>query len=437
MIGRRDFLSAGAMAAMIAPLAARATAAPRRAFPEGFLWGASTAGHQVEGNNTASDLWLLENIRPSVFRERSGDATNSFELWPVDLDLVAAMGLNSYRFSLEWARIEPEKGLFSQAMIDHYKAIISGCHQRGIRPQVTFNHFTAPRWFSAAGGWMNGDAPQLFARFCARAAQDLADGIDNAMTLNEPNLLLLLQTMNLPQPLRDLERAMLDKAAQVSGTEKFVALNVANEEDLPRMQEVLLEGHAQGKAAIKAARSDLPVGVTLAMFDDQAVGRNSMRDAMRARLYGHWLEAAKSDDFLGVQNYERAVWNARGRLPPPEGATLNHTGAEVYAPSLAGAVRYAHKATGVPIIVTEHGVGTDDDTIRARFIPETLGHLQQAMADGVVVKGYHHWSLIDNFEWIFGYGPKYGLHSFDAVSFKRTPKPSAAVLAAIARANAV
>lgn len=437
MISRREFLGTTGAAIAAAPALARAQVSAPSTFPAGFMWGASTAGHQIEGNNTASDLWLLENVDPSIFAERSGDAANSLELWPLDLDLAKAMGLNAYRFSLEWARIEPEKDKFSQAMIDHYKAVIEGCHQRGLSPLVTFNHFTSPRWFSAMGGWTNAEAPAYFARYCERVARDLANRIDYALTFNEPNILLVLQLGNLPPPVRALERRTLEAAAKRMNTEKFVALNVAFEEDLPRMQELLLIGHANGKAAIKSANSRLPVGVSLAMMDDQAAGANSMRDAVRRKIYGPWLDAAKSDDFIGVQNYERAVWNAKGRLPAPDDAIRNFSGAEVYAPSLAGAVRYAYQATSVPVIVTEHGVGTDDDAIRSRFIVESLTDLQKVTADGVPLKGYFHWSLLDNFEWIFGFKPKYGLHTVNPATFARAPKPSASVLGAIARANAV
>ena len=173
------------------------------------------------------------------------------------------------------------------------------------------------------------------------------------------------------------------------------------------------------------------------MFDDQAAGTDSMRDTMRDRLYQPWLEAVRGDDFLGVQNYERQVWTRDGRLPSPAGVDVNYMGSEVYAPSLAGAVRYAYQATGVPIIVSEHGVGTTDDKVRARLIPAALAELKTAIDEGVPVKGYCHWSLIDNFEWIFGYKVKFGLHGFDPVTFVRTPKPSAAIYGAIARYNAI
>jgi len=181
----------------------------------------------------------------------------------------------------------------------------------------------------------------------------------------------------------------------------------------------------------------LPVGVTLALPDDQSVGPNSLRDARRADLYGAWLEAAKADDFVGVQNYDRVLWDSKGTIPPPEGGKRNFMGREIHPPSLAGAVRYAYGITRVPVIVTEHGVGTDDDTIRAELIPAALAELKQAMDDGVALKGYVHWSLLDNFEWIFGFGPRFGLHSVDRTTFERTAKPSAAVLSTIAQRNSL
>jgi beta-glucosidase len=435
MIANFDRRTVLAAAAALAASPALGRARPATAFPKGFLWGAATAGHQVEGNNVNSDTWLLENTQPTVFAEPSGDAVNSLALWPQDLDLAQSLGLNSYRFSIEWARIEPESGQFSLAMLDHYKAMIDGCRARGLAPIVTFNHFVSPRWFAAMGGWLNPEAPKLFARYCDHAARHLATGISHAITFNEPNILRLLRIAGLPPFILDKQRAMLAAAAKATNSAKFVALNAGNWEDLDPMLPILIAGHKAAKAAIKAVRSDLPVGVSLAMFDDQAVGKNSLRDAKRQENYGAWLNAAKDDDFLGVQNYERIMWDDKGKVAPPPGSIRNFSGSEVYAGSLAGAVRYAHKMTGVPILVTEHGVGTDDDNVRAALIPAALAELKHAIDDGIPVRGYVHWSLLDNYEWIFGYKPHFGLASVDRTTFKRTAKPSAAVYAAIAKRN--
>jgi beta-glucosidase len=437
MIDRRTLIAAGAALTASPALAAKGKVKASPGFPQDFIWGASTAGHQIEGNNVNGDTWFLETIKPTVFAEPSLDAADSFNRWNVDMDLAKGMGLNAYRFSIEWARIEPLQGRFSNAMLDHYKRMIEGARSRGLRPVVTFSHFTSPRWFAASGGWLNKDSASLFARYCDKAMRHLGDGIDHAITFNEPNIMRLLTTIGLPQQVWDAQRAMLVEAARLSGTDKFLASNATNVEDIEPMQLAFIEAHKAGKAAIKAVRNKLPVGFSLAMFDDQAVGKHSVRDAKRKALYGGWLELARDDDFMGVQNYERVLWDDNGKYPAPPGSARNHIGAEVYPPSLAGAVRYAYSVTGKPILVSEHGVGTDDDGIRARLIPAALAELKKAMDEGVPVTGYCHWSLIDNFEWIFGYKPKYGLHSVDPVTFARTAKPSAAVYGAIARKNAL
>jgi len=431
---RRTLLGAGA-ALTILPLTGPMAASPRaRSFPNGFLWGAATSGHQVEGNNINSDIWVAENVKPSIFSEPSGDAANSFALWPRDLDLVKSIGLNSYRFSLEWSRIEPEPGMFSIAMLDHYKAMIDGCHARGLTPMVTFNHFTTPRWFAARGAWTNAEAPDLFARFCDRAARHLASGMGYAMTLNEPNIHHDPSSAGKPSKYKPLLDAMNAAAAKAVGSERFL-IGSFGVEDLHQYTRNMIAAHKAGKAAMKAVRGALPVGVTLAMPDDQAVGSNSLRDTVRAASYVPWLEAAQSDDFLGVQNYERQLWDSNGKVAPAADVVRNAGGGEVYPASLANAVRYAHSVARVPIIVTEHGVNSPDDTIRARLIPDALAELKNAIDDGVPVKGYLHWSLLDNYEWISGYKHYYGLVAVNRTTFARTPKPSAAVLGAIARAN--
>lgn len=436
MIDRRTLLAAPALVAANPVLARISPGRRGGAFPKGFLWGAATAAHQVEGGNFNSDSWLLEHVTPTGYEESSGDAANSFNLWPVDLDLVRGLGLNAYRFSLEWARIEPAPGEFSIAMLDHYKAMIEGCRAKSLTPVVTFNHFTTPRWFAERGGWSNSEAPVLFARYCDRAARHLSGAIGFALTLNEPNLAGKVQEL-LPGSLLGVDRATAEAAARASGSAYFQAGNALYVRDVAATQSNLLRAHTLGRTAIKAARGDVPVGVSLAILDDQAAGIDSLRDRMREHFYGAWLRAAKDDDFLGIQNYERSVWNDKGKLPPPAGARTNTMGAEVYPPSLAGVARYAHLATGIPILVTEHGVGTNDDTIRAGLIPAALVELKMAMDDGIPVLGYIHWSLVDNFEWGFGYRIRFGLHALDRTTFKRTAKPSASVFGAIARANSV
>jgi beta-glucosidase len=325
-------------------------------------------------------------------------------------------------------------------MLDFYQSMIAGCRARGLIPMVTYNHFTTPRWFAEQGGWTNRAAPALFARYCDRATRHLGAQIGYATTLNEPNLLRLLGWLTLPPQFYQAQAAMLAAANRATGSTNYCSANVGigNRATIDAMLPHMIEGHRRGYAAIKAVRPDLPVGVSIAIEDDQAVGPNSRRDERRAEVYGAWLQAAaQTGDFIGVQNYARAQIDSHGILPPPSGAKLDYAGREIYPQSLGNSVRYAHQVTGKPVIVTENGLSTTDDTLRAAYIPAALTSLSQAMADGVPVHGYVHWSLLDNFEWIFGYGPRLGLCTVDRTSFVRTPKPSAAVYAAIARRNGV
>ena len=440
-IDRRGVLTAASAVALANVALSRSAAAGESLrFPRGFVWGASTAAHQVEGNNVASDVWLLENVAPTLFAEPSGDAADSFELWATDLDLARQLGLNAYRFSLEWARIEPEQGRYSIAMLDHYKAIVDGCRARGLTPVVTFNHYTTPLWFAARGGWVADDSPALFAAFCDRAARHLAAGIAYARTLNEPNISLMFSALLTPAVAAAVGprlRAMNEAASRACGSPAFANVIIPYQADIPKVQEHLLAAHAQARAAIKAARTDLPVGVALAIRDEQDAEGQNVAAARRRSFYGPWLDAARGDDFVGVQNYARAVWRGDTQLPAPEGSRRNGAGEEVYAPSLANAVRYAHAAAGVPVLVTEHGVGSDDDSLRAWLIPESLRELHKVIAEGVPLLGYMHWSLLDNFEWMQGFRTHFGLCSVDRTTFARQPKPSATVLRDIARRNAV
>ncbi|GLY14984.1 beta-glucosidase [Kineosporia sp. NBRC 101677] len=405
------------------------------AFPPGFLWGVATAGHQNEGDNRHSDIWFLEQVEPTVFREPSGQACRSYDLWPTDLDLAQDMGLNAFRFSVEWARIEPQPGVISQEALAHYEAVVDGCLERGLAPVVTFSHFAAPHWFSANGSWTAPDAAQRFADFCALVTRRFGDRIAVAVTLNEPNLVPLLQWEGLPQPVKDLQAATLRAASEKAGVTRYLAGNVMTDDDFPDMRDGLTRAHLAARDAVKAVRPDLPVGLSIAIIDDVArPGGEEIVARKRADVYDHWLELARGDDFIGVQNYERVEYDADGRVALPEGTTLNEMGSAIRPESLGGAVRYAHQVAGVPVLVTEHGMGTQNDSERAAFIEPALAGLQKAVADGVPVLGYCHWTLLDNFEWIFGYGMKFGLHEVDRETFERTPKPSAKAYAAVVAA---
>ena len=175
-------------------------------FPKGFIWGSATAAHQVEGNNTNNDIWLLEHVEHSMFKEPSLDTCDHFHRYPEDIKLLADLGFNSYRFSIEWARVEPEEGHFSAAAIDHYRRMLVVCHNHGIKPFVTFHHFSSPQWLIKAGGWESDDTPALFARYCGRLAADLGDLIAGGCTINEANIGRVLISSGVLPPM-DLIRA--------------------------------------------------------------------------------------------------------------------------------------------------------------------------------------------------------------------------------------
>lgn len=407
---------------------------PNRAAPAGFLWGTAISAHQSEGGNVSSDAWLCENVAGSLYREPSGDACDSYNRYAEDVAIAADLGFNCYRFGIEWARIEPEPGLFSLAELDRYRRVLEACHARGLAPMVTYSHFTVPRWFAARGGFEVADGADLFARFCERATARLGDLIAYASTFNEANIQrLVAQLFRSPraQPAID---AMLAACAKASGSERFSTLLFA---PVATSEPVMLDAHAKGTAAMKAGPGSFPVGLTLTMQDVQAVGEGSQTEAVIADLYGPWLEAARAADFIGVQTYTRVRVGPEGRLPPPDGAEMTAAGYEFYPQALGGTIRFAAERIGRPIFVTENGIATDDDARRIAYIDQALAEVRQCLADGIEVKSYLYWSLLDNFEWTRGYGQRFGLVHVDYDSFQRTPKPSAHHLGAIARSGRI
>jgi beta-glucosidase len=384
-------------------------------FPAGFVWGTATAAHQVEGGNWNNDWWLWEHAPGSPCQEPSGDACDHWHRWPEDIRLVADLGFNAYRFSVEWSRIEPEDGEFSRATLEHYRRVCAACRERGVEPIVTFHHFTTPRWVAARGGWIAPGTADLFARFCARTAAHLGDLAGRACTLNEPNIVATFGHLwgLFPPGKRepDLRR---------------------------RANDVLIDAHRKAAGAIHAGPGSVLVGLTLAMTDNQAVaGGEAERDRYRRDMEDVFLEAARGDDFVGVQTYSRLRFGPDGLLPPEPGVPLTQLGYEFWPEALEATIRRAHEMTGAPILVTENGIGTEDDAERVAYTARALRGVLACLADGIDVQGYVHWSLLDNFEWILGYRPTFGLVAVDRTTQVRTPKPSARWLGAIARANAL
>lgn len=441
-LDRRALLAAAGAALLANSPALAAASATRKMFPPGFRWGASTAGYQIEGNQANADLWLMEQVQPSAYTDRSGDACDSYNRYDQDIALLKAIGLNSYRFSIEWSRIEPVRGTFSEAELDHYRRMIAALHKAGIAPVVTFFHVAAPRWFAEAGGWLNPESPGLFARYCDKVARAFGQGIAYACTINEPQVGLTYRTFapGYFKTKDEVQERAHAEAARRSGTSRYVTMD---HPDIVGMTPQLLAAHHQGFAAIKAAQPRLPTGVTLNLVDFEPGNAESPYQAMREKAYGAWMEAAKqSGDFVGVQTYRQIpIPGAGAKMRPLSEMPFTDPkamGEMIKQPlALRNMVEYAHQRTGKPVFVTENGLETDDDRRRAWYIPQVLAGLHEAIAKGVPVIGYMHWSLIDNFEWLQGYKPHFGLASVDPTTFARTLKPSAAVYGRIARANAV
>lgn len=427
---RRDLLIAGAATALASPALAKS----KRALPKDFLWGTAISAHQSEGGNTNSDAWLMENLKPSMFKERSGDAVDSYHRYGEDFALAAGLGFNTYRLGVEWARIEPSEGFFSNAELDHYARVLEACRARGLKPIVTLNHFTTPLWFAQRGGFEVAGAPALFARFCRKVVERLGPLMHMATTFNEANIRLLVDLMPGIQAVVPVVKAAIAAAAKATDSPRFSRLAYA---DPAIVTPIMIEAHRRAYDAIKQARPSLPVGITLTTQDIQSDDPKLVALYQR-KLYGDWVEVARTHaDFFGVQTYTRFVVDEHGVKAPPPGAELTLSGYEFYPQALANTIRWAHAAIGKPVYVTESGVAVTDDTRRIAFIDQALAGVRQCIDDGIPVHSYLYWSLLDNFEWTSGYGVPFGLVAVDRQTFKRTPRPSALHLGRIARANAI
>jgi beta-glucosidase len=382
-------------------------------FPDGFLWGTATAAHQVEGGNWNNDWWAWEHAPGTPCEEPSGDAVDHLWRYPGDLDIMRDLGFGSYRFSLEWSRIEPEEGEFSSAALDHYQRVIDACHERDLQACVTFHHFTTPRWAAAYGGWADPGVVDRFTRFVEVAAERLGPTIDMACTINEPNVVGLMGYMwglFPPGAANDLDR-------YARSSDHFVA------------------AHRAVVPVLRAA-GDFPVGLTVSMSDWSAEpGAEDQIDVWRGTHEDVFLHATEGDDFIGVQAYSRTRVGASGVLGPEPGVEVLPMGYEYWPGAAAAAIRHAVEVTGLPVYVTENGIGTDDDTQRIAYLRDSLAGVAGTIADGLDVRGFYHWSLLDNFEWAFGYRMAFGIVAVDRTTQRRSVKPSGRWLADVMRSG--
>jgi beta-glucosidase len=380
-----------------------------------FLWGAATAAHQTEGGNVNSGLWRAECAGTSKLtaREPSGDACDSYHRWGEDMDLLAGAGFTDYRFSVEWARIEPHPEEFSAAALAHYRRMIDGALTRGLRPLVTLHHFTNPAWFDAMGGWSALDAPSCFARY-AGAVAAILDGVEHVCTINEPNMIAL----------------MTGRAGTTGAELQARTPNAA-------VSAALVAAHRQASTALRKRQPAVQIGWSPAIFNGYTdAGAEHLVQAFAADREDVFVRVSADDDWVGVQAYTRTrLGEVDGQLkvlPPPQDAELTLTGWEYYPAAIGDAVRRVSKLTNrTPIIVTENGIATSDDARRVAYTTDALASLWEAAEDGADVRGYFHWSLLDSYEW-GTYDATFGLVSVDRHTFRRTPKPSLTWLGSLA-----
>jgi len=267
-----------ALAGAAATTSAMAPANPaNQPMPPGFLWGTAISAYQSEGNNTNSDAWLMENLQPSMFKERSGDACDSYHRFDEDFVIAQRLGLNCYRLGIEWARIEPSEGEFSTAELDHYARMLEACRARGLRPVVTLNHFTTPLWFAKRGGFEVADAPEVFARYCRKVAERLGGLMHLATTFNEANIRLLVDLMPQFRAALPQVQAAIAAAAKATDSPRFSRLAYA---DPAVATPIMIVAHRLAYDAIKSARPELPVGLTLTTQDIQTTGAPAL-DGLR------------------------------------------------------------------------------------------------------------------------------------------------------------
>ena len=417
--------------------------------------GAATAAHQVEGNNIHSDLWAMEHMKHTSFIEPSLDAVDHYNRYEKDIKLMADAGLNAYRFSIEWARIEPEEGHFDSEAVDHYKAVIACCKKYGIEPFVTLHHFSSPKWLISKGGWEASTTPEDFAHYVRFIIGELGSELHYICTINEANMGIQVaaiaerykrQMMAQMQAAQsggnsadgsvqvgiNLQKMMEgQKAAAAENLEVFGVEKVENFTSM-RTREgdlLILKAHELAKKEIKALYPDIKVGLTLSLHDIQPQ-EDGMERAKKEwdEEFMHYLPYIKDDDFLGVQNDTRSLIGADGQLPNPDGAELTQMNYEFYPEALEHVLRKVAKDFHGDLYVTENGIATADDTRRVAFIDTALKGIVSCINDGLPVKSYFHWSLLDNFEWQKGYSMTFGLIAVDRSTQTRHPKESLSFL---------
>jgi beta-glucosidase len=398
-------------------------------FPKRFLWGAATAAHQVEGgNHNQWTVWELENARAKAAQAAfvydhydswdriakdakdpsnyvSGSASDSYNRYEEDFDLLQAMHMNAYRFSVEWSRIEPEEGVWDAAEVTHYKEMITSLKKRGIEPVVTLFHFTLPVWFAQMGGFEKRSNVRYFTRFVEKIISELGMSVRLIITINEPEVYVMQSYITQEWP--------------PAVSNKLKAFTVLNN---------LAYAHRQAARAIHRLNRRYKVSIaknTAYCYagDDAVISRLSAGFSQYIADDYFLKKIIRHCDFLGV-NYYMSFRHYGYRIHNPE-KKLSDLQWDMAPGDIQYALERLYQKYKKPIIITENGLADERDQDRKWWITQTIIAIQKAMENGVKVEGYLHWSLIDNFEWAFGKWPRFGLAAVDYRTGKRSLRPSA------------
>lgn len=408
-----------------------------------FLLGAATSAHQVEGYNVNSDSWAQEQMAHSSFKEQSGIACDHYNRYEEDIQIMKNAGLNAYRFSIEWARIEPQEGVYDEKEVEHYRKVITCCKENNMEPVVTLHHFSSPVWLIRKGGWEAESVVEDFGRYVSYVIDRLGSGLKYVCTINEANMGLQVAAiaeryakqmreaalggdsvqmgLNLEAMMENMKFAAEENRA-IFGTDNphIFSLGGSEYSDL-----LVMKAHQAAKARIKDRYPEIKVGLTLSLHDIQPVpGGEARAEKIWTEEFAHYLPFIRDDDFLGVQNYTRTRVNAEEDMPAEEGVPLTQMGYEYYPQALENVIRQVAKEFNNDLIITENGVAADDDKSRVEFIRSAIDGVRKCMKDGIPVKGYFYWSLLDNFEWQMGYDMQFGLVGVDRKTMERKPKES-------------